>query len=70
MRKSYASGAVILTAAGLGARLLGFAYRVYLSNLTGAEGMGLYELVIPVYTAVVLTITSGITIAVSKWSPN
>jgi len=53
-------------AAGLAARLLGFFYRIYLSNLVGAEGMGLYELVIPVYTAVVLTITSGITIAVSK----
>lgn len=66
VRKTFASGAVILTAAGLAARMLGFVYRVYLSNLIGAEGMGLYELVIPVYTAVVLTITSGITIAVSK----
>lgn len=66
MRKSFASGAVILMVAGLAARLLGFFYRIYLSNLVGAEGIGLYELVIPVYTAVVLTITSGITIAVSK----
>ena len=64
MRKSYASGAVIRLP-GL-EQGCGFAYRVYLSNLTGAEGTGLYELVIPVYTAVVLTITSGITIAVSK----
>jgi stage V sporulation protein B len=66
VRKSFASGAIILMAAGLAARLLGFAYRIYLSNLVGAEGMGLYELVVPVYTAVVLTITSGITIAVSR----
>ncbi len=66
MRRSFASGAVILMAAGLAARLLGFVYRIYLSNLVGAEGMGLYELVVPIYTAVVLTITSGITIAVSK----
>jgi O-antigen/teichoic acid export membrane protein len=66
VRKSFVSGAVILTVAGLAARMLGFVYRVYLSNLVGAEGMGLYELVIPVYTAVVLTITSGISIAVSK----
>lgn len=52
--------------AGLIARLLGFIYRIYLSNLIGAEGMGLHQLIVPVYTAVVLTITSGITIAVSK----
>lgn len=52
--------------AGLIARLLGFIYRIYLSNLIGAEGMGLHQLIVPVYTALVLTITSGITIAVSK----
>ncbi len=66
MRKSFAGSAVILMIAGLVARLFGFVYRIYLSNLAGAEGMGLYELVVPVYTGVVLTITSGITIAVSK----
>lgn len=66
MRKSFISGMVILMAAGLVARLFGFVFRIYLSNLIGAEGIGLYELVLPVYTAVVLTITSGITIAVSK----
>lgn len=66
VRKSFVSGAVILMIAGLVARIFGFVYRIFLSNLVGAEGMGLYELVVPVYTAVVLTITSGITIAVSK----
>ncbi len=52
--------------AGLIARFFGFVYRIYLSNLIGAEGMGLYQLVVPVYTAVVLTITAGISISVSK----
>lgn len=52
--------------AGLIARLFGFVYRIYLSNLIGAEGMGLFQLVVPVYTAVVLTITAGISISVSK----
>ena len=66
MRKSFVGGAIILMLAGLIARLFGFVYRIYLSNLIGAEGMGLYELTVPVYTAIVLTITAGITIAVSK----
>jgi stage V sporulation protein B len=66
VRKSFVGSAVILMIAGLVARLLGFVYRICLSNLAGAEGIGLYELVVPVYTAIVLTITSGITIAVSK----
>lgn len=66
MRKSFIGGAVILMVAGLVARLFGFVYRIFLSNLIGAEGMGLYQLIVPVYTAIVLTITAGITIAVSK----
>lgn len=66
MRRSFVSGAIILMAAGLIARLFGFAYRIYLSNLAGAEGMGLFQLVTPVYATVVLTITAGISIAVSK----
>jgi stage V sporulation protein B len=65
-RKSFVSGAIILMVAGLIARLLGFVYRIYLSNLIGAEGMGLFQLIAPVYTLVILTLTAGISIAVSK----
>jgi len=66
VRKSFISSAIILIVAGFIARLVGFVYRIYLSNLIGAEGMGLFQLVVPIYTAVVLTITAGISIAVSK----
>lgn len=66
MRKSFVSAAIILIVAGFVARLFGFVYRIYLSNLIGAEGMGLFQLVLPVYTAIVLTITAGISISVSK----
>jgi len=65
-RKSFAAGVVILTAAGLAVRLLGFVYRVFLSNTIGAEGMGLFQLIVPIYTLIVLTLTSGISIAVSR----
>lgn len=64
--KSFVSGAVILMAAGLIVRVLGFFYRIYLSNLIGAEGMGLFQLITPVYSLIILTLTSGISIAVSK----
>lgn len=66
MRKSFLSSAIILIIAGFIARLFGFVYRIYLSNLIGAEGMGLYQLVVPVYTAVILTLEAGISISVSK----
>lgn len=65
-KKSFIGGAIILMVAGLIVRLLGFVYRIYLSNLIGAEGMGIFQLIAPVYTLVILTLTSGVSIAVSK----
>ena len=65
-RKSFFGGAVILMAAGFVVRILGFVYRIYLSNLIGAEGMGLFQLISPVYSLVILTLTAGVSIAVSK----
>ena len=42
-------GAFILTLAGLFSRFAGFFYRIFLSNQLGAEGMGLYQLIFPIY---------------------
>ena len=65
-KKSFVSGAIILMLAGLVVRILGFVYRIYLSNLIGAEGMGLFQLISPVYSLIILTLTAGVSIAVSK----
>ncbi|MCL2704209.1 MAG: oligosaccharide flippase family protein [Defluviitaleaceae bacterium] len=59
-------GALILTAAGLVTRVLGFAYRIFMSNTIGAEGMGLYQLIIPLYTLAWSISCAGITTTVSK----
>jgi stage V sporulation protein B len=65
-KKSFVSGAIILMLAGFVVRIFGFVYRIYLSNLIGAEGMGLFQLISPIYSLIILTLTSGISIAVSK----
>jgi stage V sporulation protein B len=65
-KKSFASGAIILMLAGFIVKIFGFVYRIYLSNLIGSEGMGLFQLISPVYSLIILTLTSGISIAVSK----
>ena len=65
-KRSFVGGAIILMFAGFIVRILGFVYRIYLSNLIGAEGMGVFQLIAPVYTLIVLTLTSGISIAVSR----
>lgn len=51
---------------GMAAKLIGALYRIPLTNVMGAEGIGLYQMVFPLYT-VLLTVTSGgIPSAVSK----
>ncbi|WP_027628499.1 stage V sporulation protein B [Ruminiclostridium cellobioparum] len=65
-KKTFITGAIILMAAGFVTRIIGFIYRIYLSNLIGAEGIGLYQLIVPVYSLIILTLTSGVSIAVSK----
>ena len=42
-KKNIVTGALILTSANLITRILGFVYRIYMSNIIGAEGMGLYH---------------------------
>lgn len=65
-KKTFITGAIILMLAGFVTRIIGFIYRIFLSNIVGAEGMGLYQLIVPVYTLIILTLTSGVSIAVSK----
>ena len=51
-KKSFVGSAIVLMIAGLIVRVLGFIYRIYLSNLIGAEGMGIFQLISPVYSLV------------------
>lgn len=64
--KALYKGTLILVISGFVLKVLGFIYRIYVSNLVGAEGMGLFQLVFPIYTLIVLTLTSGVSIAVSR----
>ena len=60
------SGAAFLTALSCISQLLGFGYRVALSRLVGAEIMGLYQLIMPVYSVLLSLTAVGLTSAVSN----
>lgn len=64
-KESYKAGALKLMIAAFIVRILGFANRIYMSNILGAEGMGLFQLASPVYSLIILTLTSGVSISVS-----
>lgn len=59
-------GTFILTAAGLLSRIMGFFYRIFLSRTFGAEGVGLYQLIFPVFTICFSITTAGIETAISR----
>jgi len=65
-KRTLFTGALILTGANIISRLLGFAYRIFMSNAIGPEGMGLYQLIMPIYALAWSISCSGLTTAISK----
>ena len=60
-------GTLLLTAAGLMTRLIGFFYKIFLSRAIGAEGIGIYQMIFPIYGVCYALTTSGAEIAVSRF---
>lgn len=67
-RTSTLYATLLLTGTGLVSQLLGFFYRIALSRLIGAEVMGLYQLIMPVYFLLLSIVSSGLSTAVSTLS--
>lgn len=65
-RQTIIKGTLILTLGGLISRVLGFVNRIYLSNIIGAEGMGLYQLIFPIYMICYTICCSGIFTAITR----
>lgn len=60
------TGAFLLTAAGIISRLIGFFYRIFLSRTIGAQGLGIYQMIFPVYTLAFSFAAGGIQSALSR----
>ncbi len=60
------SGALTLGVGAFLAKLLGALYRVPLTNLLGGKGLGLYQMVFPVYTVLLDFSGAGVPSALSK----
>lgn len=59
-------GTFILTLTGLATRLIGFFFRMFLSHTFGAEQVGLYQLIFPIYTLCFSLSSAGIETALSR----
>jgi len=61
------TGTLLLTATGFATRVLGFFYRIFLSRTIGAEGLGLYNMVHPVYGICFALCAGSIQTALSRF---
>ncbi|ABZ83837.1 stage v sporulation protein b [Heliomicrobium modesticaldum Ice1] len=59
------TGALWLTGAGIVSKFLGAFYRIPLARILGSEGVGLYQMVYPVYTVALSLATAGLPVAIS-----
>lgn len=65
-RSNILKGTIILTLAGFITRFIGFFYRIFLSNAMGAELLGIYQLIFPVYSICYTIFAAGIQTSISR----
>lgn len=65
-RRSFIRGAVILGGAALFTKILSAVYKVPYQNITGDEGMYIYQQVYPLYSVLLILATAGFPAAISK----
>lgn len=65
-KQTFLSGVMILFAAGVVAKVLGAIYRIPLTWLLGANGLGMYQLVYPLFSLILVLSSTGMPTAISR----
>ena len=65
-KKRFFKSGIMLTLVGLAMRTVGMFFGAFISRLVGAEGTGLYTLIMTVYSFAVTFATSGISLTVTR----
>ena len=65
-KTGFLKGAAWIALGGFIAKLIGAVYRIPLTNLIGGHGLGLYQLVYPVYCLLLTVSATGIPSSISK----
>ncbi|OOM76765.1 stage V sporulation protein B [Clostridium sp. BL-8] len=65
-RDNFLKNSFLLVSSNIATGILGFIFSIYLSKILGPEGMGLYNLVMPIYNLFICLMTAGIVASISK----
>lgn len=61
------TGALILTITGIATRMIGFFYKIFLSRIIGAEGIGLYQMIFPIFGICFSLTVAGFETSISRF---
>lgn len=64
--RTFLSNALLLTISAIICKVIGALYKVPLTNILGSEGMGLYQLIFPIYALLITISTGGIPATMSS----
>lgn len=65
-KQSFIKGAIIISLGGFISKLLGAFYRIPLTRFLGGEGMGIYQMVYPLYCILLTVSASGIPTGIAR----
>lgn len=65
-KNSLLVGTSILVFGAVISKIIGAVYRLFLANIVGGKGIGMYQLILSVYSFLVVLVTAGIPLAISK----
>ncbi|MDO4266959.1 MAG: oligosaccharide flippase family protein [Eubacteriales bacterium] len=66
-KRAFLTGTLLLTGTGFACRILGFFYRIFLSRTIGAEGLGIYHMIHPVFGICFALCAGSIQTALSQY---
>lgn len=67
LKNNLISGTLLLTLTGFLSRIIGFYYKIFLSRTIGAEGLGIYQLIFPVFALIIAVSAAGIQTSISRY---
>jgi stage V sporulation protein B len=64
--RTFTKSVVIITAFAAATRAIGFIFRMFLSRILGAEMMGVYQLAMSIFMVLLMTVSSGLPLVISR----
>ena len=66
-KMAFITGTLLLTSTGFICRILGFFYRIFMSRTIGAEGLGIYNMVHPIFSICFAVCAGSLQTALSQY---